>query len=1131
MALRFSILRFLQVLLVFSQINLYAQSVSNYEVSLTGSSYTNINGILPALLGSGNDVTVPNIPIVFDFWYMGQKYTHVSASMYGWFTFGSSITTSNVNNLTGGGTRPVIAPLWDNIRINPGLVNALGIRLGAGTFNYSTSGTVGSRKFILQWHLVDWDVNASSSLLSSGVISFQAVLYETTGNIEFIYNPNSNPVNTGSASVGITALETGAGNFLSVNSISASPLTTSTTEEANSINAKPSGSRGILFNPQETNAPSNLTFSAVGTTGMKLNWMDNSSDEAGFVVYRSTNNTNFTYVATTAANAVSYNDTGLTAGTTYYYRVYALRENLSTAAAGSQATLTNCIAFNLLQVSSSNIIANYRLNGNANDFFGLNNGVLRNSPTSTEDRFGVPTGAYAFNGSNQFISTTASYNNPVNFTTSVWFKTSTTTGGLLLGFSRSQIGNDAHDRHLYMGVNGRLYFGVFGAGGMKTLVSSPETKTYNDGNWHMATATQSTTAGISLYIDGQLVGTDPTATTAENYTSGYWRMAGLSFNQGWPSAPTTYFAGALDDAFIFNRVLSQAEIQQLYTAPYGLQNNGPMCVGANLNLIAPTIPDATYTWTGPNGFTSNLQNPSVVYNLLRAGTYTLAVSRNGCTDVAYTKVLSDGRPGLWEGGSSTNWNLANNWCDGLLPQATTDVTIPSGKPRYPLVSSAAASVNNLSISNSATLTVDNQNLTIRGAINNSGIFNVANGSITFSNTTSAQVIPANVFQGNVIKNLTVANTFGLTLNGALRVNGTLRVTSGFFNANNDFLTLGASATSSAIVSPLTSSAYITGRVKVETFVAGGPIDPFRTYRMLSSPVYDNNESLVLTNVEGNRSAKFSQLIDDMILNGSTGLAGGFDATPVNQASAWTYNGGYIPVTNINTPVNAGQGMYIFFRGDRSNFTGKTIPPFAPVENTIVDYDGFLNQRDITVSLSHVTNGRFNLLGNPYASPIDWDSGSFTKTNLNNAIWVWKPSSRSYATYISGIGQNGGSRYIASGQSFFVRSSGASPSITFRESVKSTFPNTGMQLLSPGKMMAASSRTHQLLNYREEMGSTPVELSILRVGVKSVASFGEDEAVIVFKEGADAQWTDEDAVHFDGEQINLSSLSPNGRKLA
>jgi Fibronectin type III domain len=70
-------------------------------------------------------------------------------------------------------------------------------------------------------------------------------------------------------------------------------------------------------------APTSLLATAESSTGIDLTWTDNADSETGFKVERSTNNVSFTLIATTAADATSYSDTGLTASTTYYYRVAA----------------------------------------------------------------------------------------------------------------------------------------------------------------------------------------------------------------------------------------------------------------------------------------------------------------------------------------------------------------------------------------------------------------------------------------------------------------------------------------------------------------------------------------------------------------------------------------------------------------------------------------------------------------------------------------------------------------------------------------------------------------------------------------------------------------------------------------
>ncbi len=64
-------------------------------------------------------------------------------------------------------------------------------------------------------------------------------------------------------------------------------------------------------------------------------------------------------------------------------------------------------------------------------------------------------------------------------------------------------------------------------------------------------------------------------------------------------------------------------------------NNGPICAGQTLTLSTPAVAGATYAWTGPNGFTSSSQNPSIAGATTAAsGTYEVLVTVSGCTSAA-----------------------------------------------------------------------------------------------------------------------------------------------------------------------------------------------------------------------------------------------------------------------------------------------------------------------------------------------------------------------------------------------------------------------------------------------------------------------------------------------------------------
>jgi hypothetical protein len=98
-------------------------------------------------------------------------------------------------------------------------------------------------------------------------------------------------------------------------------------------------------------APSGLAASAVSSSQINLTWTDNSTNETGFKVERGTSSSGpWTLVTTTGANATSFSNTGLSAATTYYYRVRATNgsgdsANSNTASATTSST-GNTIAVN-----------------------------------------------------------------------------------------------------------------------------------------------------------------------------------------------------------------------------------------------------------------------------------------------------------------------------------------------------------------------------------------------------------------------------------------------------------------------------------------------------------------------------------------------------------------------------------------------------------------------------------------------------------------------------------------------------------------------------------------------------------------------------------------------------------------
>ncbi|MFP9115263.1 gliding motility-associated C-terminal domain-containing protein [Flavobacterium sp. RHBU_3] len=94
------------------------------------------------------------------------------------------------------------------------------------------------------------------------------------------------------------------------------------------------------------------------------------------------------------------------------------------------------------------------------------------------------------------------------------------------------------------------------------------------------------------------------------------------------------FCGLVDTATIAIE-LKDTPLTPVLTAVPGV------CVGANVQFGANTVAGATYAWTGPNGFTSALQNPLLTgVTVAQSGDYSVTISLNGCTSPPATVTLT-----------------------------------------------------------------------------------------------------------------------------------------------------------------------------------------------------------------------------------------------------------------------------------------------------------------------------------------------------------------------------------------------------------------------------------------------------------------------------------------------------------
>jgi hypothetical protein len=212
-----------------------------------------------------------------------------------------------------------------------------------------------------------------------------------------------------------------------------------------------------------------------------------------------------------------------------------------------------------------------------NDLSGQGNqGTLHNSAKFV----GSPQGwALSFTGSSsQYMSTAVNYGSAasvVTFSVSLWFRSTDTGGHCIFGMNASQDGTSGtFDRLMYIGTDGKLYFGVFNSQNT-TSINVGSSGTVADGKMHHAVGVcDSANQVVSLYLDGISQGTTAFPGGAQapftGYSSSYWvcPMAALTnILDIWPATTGAagYYVGLVTDMRVYNdRALTAQDMREIY---------------------------------------------------------------------------------------------------------------------------------------------------------------------------------------------------------------------------------------------------------------------------------------------------------------------------------------------------------------------------------------------------------------------------------------------------------------------------------------------------------------------------------------------------------------------------------------
>ncbi|MCU0345061.1 MAG: LamG domain-containing protein [Ignavibacterium sp.] len=264
--------------------------------------------------------------------------------------------------------------------------------------------------------------------------------------------------------------------------------------------------------------------------------------------------------------------------------------------------------------SSSDLIAYFPFNGNADDESGNGYHGIVNGATLTSDRFNNPNKAYQFNGTGTGTNITLSNSTNLDFiensygkpfSLSAWAKQGPNTGEVMLIVGKHNCGT--YGGYLLLTQNGN--FGFWTAVNGNSWVQLTTAETFSDDNWHHVVAAYD---GVNqkIYVDGVLKGT-----LASAYNS---PATGAHVKIGEPvgCSGQHIFNGKLDEIRIYNYALSYAQVMQLYqNESIGLvayfpfsgnandesvfANNGTV-VGATLTYDRYGNTDSAYNFNGVN---------------------------------------------------------------------------------------------------------------------------------------------------------------------------------------------------------------------------------------------------------------------------------------------------------------------------------------------------------------------------------------------------------------------------------------------------------------------------------------------------------------------------------------------------
>lgn len=307
----------------------------------------------------------------------------------------------------------------------------------------------------------------------------------------------------------------------------------------------------------------------------------------------------------------------------------------------------------------------------------------------------------------------------------------------------------------------------------------------------------------------------------------------------------------------------------------------------------------------------------------------------------------------------------------------------------------------ITIGSAGKVTGGNVKIKLTGNLTNNGSFTDQNGTVELVGALAQTLGGSSVTEFN---HLTVNNSAGVTLNQGIKIGGTLTLTNGTLDLNDNDLTFGSNGRFEA-----EGNGSLSGDITAQAEITGSG----EHWRMLSSPI----------------ASTYSDFLENIWTQGpensdQEASAGDGNVFTYDENTTGSLNDGWTMLPDMNTNFTAGKGFIVYmFADDDNNGIDDEFPKTIDVKGN--ENDGTIDFPLTYTDTGNAANDGWNLLGNPWITTIDWDN--FTKINVNNVVYVWDSASGAYKSW-NGTTGDLTDGLISSFQGFFVQANAASPSL-------------------------------------------------------------------------------------------------------